>query len=54
MAQIPQKKIPQTPSDKGTCEKISLAEGERGYSKSFRAVPFHRQVMTMKNLNHPR
>jgi hypothetical protein len=46
------KKIPLASSNKGTCEKINLAEGERGYWKSFRAVPFHLQVPTKKNLDH--
>ena len=31
-----------------------LTEGERGYWKSFRAVPFHGQLLTVKNLNHSR
>ena len=35
-------------------KKLIFTEGERGYWKSFRAVPFYRQLLTMKNLNHSR
>ena len=35
-------------------KKSILTEGERGYWKSFRAVPFHRQLLTLKNLSHSR
>ena len=35
-------------------KKWILTEDERGYWKSFRAVPFYRQLLTVKNLNHSR
>jgi hypothetical protein len=33
-------------------KKLIFKEGEWGYWRSFRAIPFYRELLTMKNLNH--
>jgi hypothetical protein len=35
-------------------KKLILTEGERGYWRSFRAVPFRAELLTMKNLYNTR
>ena len=51
---IPGRSAESIPRNWEGVKKSILTEGERGYWKSFRAVPFHRQLLTVKNLNHSR